>query len=59
MAVAPLHVLVVYGVEENGEETYEVNVGLYGRKYDLRFRELLNLIRHRCGWEQKRLEYRK
>jgi hypothetical protein len=57
MALAPLNVLVV-NVGGEPEETYEVNIGLYGRKYDLSFIGLINLIRNRCGYEQKRLEYK-
>ena len=58
MALAPLNVLVV-NVGGEPEETYEVNIGLYGRKYDLGFTGLMNLIHYRCGHERKQLEYRR
>jgi hypothetical protein len=57
VALAPVNVVVV-NVGGDGEETYETNVGLFGQVYDLRFDDLMNLIRVRCGFERKRLEYR-
>ena len=58
MALAPVHVLVVNTCDESGEETYETRVGQHGQTYDLRFVDLMNLIRVRCGFERRRLEYK-
>jgi hypothetical protein len=58
MALAPVHVLVVNTGEGNVEETYETRVGQHGQVYDLRFTDLMNLIRVRCGFERRRLEYK-
>lgn len=57
MATAPLNVVVAFDVGD-AEEIYETKVGLYGKKYDLRFTDLMNLIRNRCGFDRKRLEYK-
>ena len=57
MAVAPLNV-VVCNVGDECDATYETKVGPYGRTYDLSFIDLMNLIRNRCGFERKRLEFK-
>ncbi|HEY6019957.1 MAG TPA: hypothetical protein VIY48_08640 [Candidatus Paceibacterota bacterium] len=48
MALAPLHVVVMN--DADGSERYEVNVGAFGRVYDLGFDDLLNLICNRQGF---------
>jgi hypothetical protein len=45
-------------VNGDGSDHFEVKVGTHGRVYPLSFSDLMNLIRHRCGHEQKKLEYK-
>lgn len=53
MALAPLN------VEVEGEDTYATWVGAHGRVYPLSFADLINLVRNRCGHEQKKIGYRR
>ena len=57
MALAPLHV-EVYAKAPHGDDVFDTWVGKTGQVYQLDFDELMWLIRRRCGFEQKRLEYK-
>jgi hypothetical protein len=54
--VAPLNVLAYN--DKNERNMYETKVGQNGKTFDLTFNDLMNLIRARCGHEQKRLDFK-
>jgi hypothetical protein len=58
--MAPLNVRVKFE-KGKGEELvplYDTSVGAFGKVYPVTFVDVLNLIRSRCGFEQKRLEHK-
>lgn len=54
--MAPLFVSV--NPARESEDDFDVRVGPHGRPYVLKFVDVLNLVRNRCGFDRKRLEYK-
>lgn len=56
IVLAPLHVELFNGKDD--EEHLETKVGPNGKPYNLKIIDVLNLIKARQGFEQKRLEHK-